>query len=80
MLHMRVIAPPETSGAVRDLLVAEPGATHVTVLPGIAVQPAGDVVESDVTREAVDDVLAGLCALGIDRSRRMTSTGWTWAA
>ena len=72
MLHMRVIAPPETSGAVRDLLVAEPGATHVTVLPGIAVQPAGDVVESDVTREAVDDVLAGLCALGIDRTGGVT--------
>ena len=59
MLHMRV-------------LVAEPGATHVTVLPGIAVQPAGDVVESDVTREAVDDVLAGLCALGIDRTGGVT--------
>jgi uncharacterized hydrophobic protein (TIGR00271 family) len=69
---MRVIAPPETSGAVRDLLVAEPGATHVTVLPGIAVQPPGDVVEGDVTREAVDDVLAGLCALGIDRTGGVT--------
>jgi uncharacterized hydrophobic protein (TIGR00271 family) len=69
---MRVIAPPEQSGAVRDLLMDEPGATHVTVLPGIAVQPPGDVVESDVTREAVDDVLAGLCALGIDRAGGVT--------
>jgi uncharacterized hydrophobic protein (TIGR00271 family) len=69
---MRVIAPPEKSGAVRDLLVAEPGATHVTVLPGIAVQPPGDVVESDVTREAVDDVLAELCGLGIDRAGGVT--------
>lgn len=67
MQHLRVISPVETTDAVRDLLVAEPGATHVTVLAGAAVQPAGDVVEADVTREAVDTVLDGLCALGVDR-------------
>jgi uncharacterized hydrophobic protein (TIGR00271 family) len=69
---MRVIAPPEQTAAVRDLLTAEPGATHVTVLPGIAVQPPGDVVESDVTRESVDDVLARLSDLGIDRTGGVT--------
>jgi len=37
------------------------------VLPGAAVQPAGDVVEADITREAVDAVLDGLRALGVDR-------------
>ncbi|MHA6782489.1 DUF389 domain-containing protein [Pseudonocardia saturnea] len=67
MQHLRVISPAEATAAVRELLVAEPGATHVTVLPGAAVQPAGDVVEADVTREAVDTVLDGLCALGVDR-------------
>lgn len=67
MQHLRVISPAETTAAVRDLLVAQPGATHVTVLPGAAVQPAGDVVEADVTREAVDAVLGGLSALGVDR-------------
>jgi uncharacterized hydrophobic protein (TIGR00271 family) len=69
---MRVIAPPEQTAAVRDLLTAEPGATHVTVMPGIAVQPPGDVVESEVTRESVDDVLARLCELGIDRTGGVT--------
>jgi uncharacterized hydrophobic protein (TIGR00271 family) len=64
---MRVITPPERSDAVRDLLLAEPGATHVTMLPGAAVQPAGDVVEADVAREAADDLLGRLSALGIDR-------------
>lgn len=72
MQHLRVITPTSTTGAVRDLLLAEPGATHVTVLPGAAVQPAGDVVEADVTREAVDTVLDGLCALGVDRSGGVT--------
>jgi len=72
MLHMRVIAPVERTDAVRDLLLDAPGATHVTVLPGIAVQPPGDVVEADVAREAVDDLLGELCALGVDSAGGVT--------
>jgi uncharacterized hydrophobic protein (TIGR00271 family) len=69
---MRVLVPAERSDAVRDLLLAEPGATHVIVLPGVAVQPAGDVVEADVAREAVDDLLGELCGLGVDRAGGVT--------
>jgi uncharacterized hydrophobic protein (TIGR00271 family) len=65
-LHLRVIAPAEHTDAVREMLVAEPGATHVTVLSGVAVQPAGDVIEADVTREAVDQVLTRLTDLQLD--------------
>lgn len=72
MQHLRVVTPVATTAAVRDLLVAEPGATHVTLLSGAAIQPAGDVVEADVTREAVDAVLDGLCALGVDRTGGVT--------
>lgn len=74
MQHLRVISPVETTASVRDLLVAEPGATHITVLAGAAVQPAGDVVAADVTREAVDALLGGLCALGVDRVGGITLT------
>jgi uncharacterized hydrophobic protein (TIGR00271 family) len=70
--HLRVIAPSDKTGAVRQLLLDAPGATHVTVLAGVAVQPAGDVVEADVTREAVDDVLGALCELGVDRTGGVT--------
>jgi uncharacterized hydrophobic protein (TIGR00271 family) len=69
---MRVISPDAQTGEVRDLLLDEPGATHVTVLPGVALQPAGDVVEADVTRESVDALLAALCELGIDRTGGVT--------
>jgi uncharacterized hydrophobic protein (TIGR00271 family) len=72
VLHIRVISPPVRSDAVRELLLAEPGATHVTVLPGVAVQPVGDVVEADVTRESVDGVLSSLRGLGIDRAGGVT--------
>jgi uncharacterized hydrophobic protein (TIGR00271 family) len=42
------------------------------VQPGVAIRPAGDVVEADITREAVDDVLGQLCELGVDRSGGVT--------
>jgi uncharacterized hydrophobic protein (TIGR00271 family) len=70
--HLRVITPSGRTAAVRDLLVAEPGATHVLVQPGVAVQPVGDVVQAEVTREAVDRVLGGLCELGVDRDGGIT--------
>jgi uncharacterized hydrophobic protein (TIGR00271 family) len=42
------------------------------MLPGVAVQPVGDVVEADVTRESVDGVLDSLRGLGIDRAGGVT--------
>jgi hypothetical protein len=70
--HMRVISPAEHTDDVRELVVAEPGATHITVLPGIAVEPSGDVVEADIAREAVDGLLGSLRELGIDRDGGVT--------
>jgi uncharacterized hydrophobic protein (TIGR00271 family) len=64
---MRVLSPTEHTEQVRELLLAEPGATHVIVLRGAAVQPAGDVVEADVARESVDELLSELCVIGVDR-------------
>lgn len=75
MLHLRVISPVGRTDAVRELLLTEPGATHVIVLPGVALQPPGDVLEADVAREAVDTVLAGLTALGVDHDGGITLEG-----
>lgn len=72
MLHLRVISPPPHTEAVQEILLDEPGATHVTVQPGIARQPAGDVVEADVTREAVDALLERLTGLRIDHAGGIT--------
>lgn len=67
MLHLRVLCPAERTAAVRKLMLDEPGATHVTILPGAAVQPEGDVLEAAVTRECADRVLTGLIGLEINR-------------
>lgn len=72
MLHLRVICPPEHTDDVVARLRTHPGAAHVLVVPGAAVQPKGDLVEADVAREAVDDMLAALCELGIDHSGGIT--------
>ncbi|MFC5994178.1 DUF389 domain-containing protein [Pseudonocardia hispaniensis] len=72
MLHLRVICPPERTGAVRDVLLTEPGVTHITVQPGTAVQPPGDLIEADVTREAADQLLAALRHLDVPRCGGIT--------
>jgi len=74
---MRVISPHADTGAAREMLLAEPGSTQVMVSPGSALQPAGDLIETDLTHESVDAVLVALCEAGIDRtggsrSRRST--------
>jgi len=72
MLHLRVICPPEVTEAVVGRLREHPGAAHVVLFPGAAVQPVGDVVEADVAREATDDMISALCALGVDHSGGIT--------
>lgn len=68
MMHLRVLCLAESSEAVRELLLAEPGATHLTVLPGAALKPPGDVIEAALTRECADQVLDRLSGLGVTRS------------
>ncbi|TQM79624.1 putative hydrophobic protein (TIGR00271 family) [Saccharothrix saharensis] len=72
MLHLRAICPVERTDAVLAALREHSGVTHVVVLRGAAVDPAGDVVECDVAREATDPVVASLCELGVDRDGGVT--------
>jgi uncharacterized hydrophobic protein (TIGR00271 family) len=72
MLHLRAHVPAEHTEAALDLLRRHEGATHLVVLRGAAVDPAGDLVEADVAREAADEILAALCELGIDRTGGLT--------
>lgn len=71
-MHLRVLCPPARTEAVTAVLLDEVGATHVVASPGVAVQPPGDVVEADVTRESVDAVLERLRELDIDRDGGIT--------
>ena len=71
MNRLRVLCPESESGLadrVLAVLAADPGVVHVVRLRGAAVDPPGDVVEADVAREAVDDVVDALRELGCARS------------
>jgi uncharacterized hydrophobic protein (TIGR00271 family) len=63
VLALRVISPPGTTGALLDCLREQPGATHVVLLPGAALEPTGDLLMADLAREAVTDVVDALRAV-----------------
>jgi uncharacterized hydrophobic protein (TIGR00271 family) len=65
VLHVRVICPDEVTAEVIGVFRAEPGATNLVQLPGVAVDPPGDLVQADVAREAVDGLLCRLQDLGL---------------
>lgn len=72
MLHLRVICPAGATDELLALLAAEPGATHITVARGSAVEPAGDVVQADIARESANAVLDRLHERGIERTGAIT--------
>ncbi|MGH3774640.1 MAG: DUF389 domain-containing protein [Pseudonocardiaceae bacterium] len=72
MLHLRVTCPAEATEAVLGRLRNDPGVVHLCVLRGVGVDPPGDLVQADVAREIADEVLAALCALGIDHTGGIT--------
>ncbi|GHB44645.1 hypothetical protein GCM10010347_12590 [Streptomyces cirratus] len=72
MLHLRMITPPDRTHAVLRLIEESVGTTHLVVLTGAALVPAGDVVTCDVAREAGDELLHALRELGIDEDGSIT--------
>jgi uncharacterized hydrophobic protein (TIGR00271 family) len=67
LLHLRVIAPPDRSDAVRELFEHTTGIAHLSVLPGASLSPPGDLFLVDVARESADAIVAALRRLGVDR-------------
>jgi uncharacterized hydrophobic protein (TIGR00271 family) len=53
---------------VVELLAANPAASTLIVHSGASLKPAGDVIEADLPREAVNPVVDGLMALGVQDS------------
>jgi hypothetical protein len=71
---VRVVCPPHDTGSVIGLLRAEPGAAHLVVIPGVASQPPGDVVEAEIARESAGAILGRLTERGIARPARSACT------
>ncbi|MFJ5279335.1 DUF389 domain-containing protein [Streptomyces parvulus] len=73
MLHLRLITPADRTDEVVGLIDRTVGTTHLVVLPGAAREPEGDVVMCDVAREAGDELIGRLRALGIDSCGAITA-------
>ncbi|MEZ5095053.1 MAG: DUF389 domain-containing protein [Nocardioides sp.] len=65
MIHLRVAVPAELSDAVLAVLRADPAVATLAVHRSASLKPAGDVIVADVAREAVNDIVDELRALGV---------------
>lgn len=68
MLHLRLIVPADRTDDVVRTVESTVGTTHLAVVPGAARNPPGDLVLCDVAREAGDELIGSLRALGIDKT------------
>ena len=66
MLHLRAVSPPASTDDALALLRDRVGVAHLIVHRGVAVAPAGDLIEADVAREAADEIIELLCGLDLD--------------
>lgn len=72
MLHLRLIVPTSRTDEVVDLVERTVGTAHLVVLPGVARDPVGAMVMCDVAREAGDELIGALRALGVDEYGSIT--------
>jgi hypothetical protein len=67
MLHLRILAPSKLTDDVAQILDEDPSVSGLAVIRGAAVRPTGDLVLADITREAANDAIQRLRALGLHR-------------
>lgn len=68
MQHLRITSPADLTPEVLDLLRTDPAVTSLACVRGAALVPEGDVIDADVPREAANEIIEALHALGVARS------------
>ncbi|HQZ35000.1 MAG TPA: DUF389 domain-containing protein [Ilumatobacteraceae bacterium] len=74
LVHFSLVVPADQVDSILVALIGRTGVTNVARLSGASLQPVGDVVLFDVAREASNDVLADLEALGIEAAGSVNIT------
>jgi uncharacterized hydrophobic protein (TIGR00271 family) len=67
VIHLRVVSPPDITGAVMPMLREEPGVVNLTLHSDAVSHPDGDAVHFDVLHGAANDVIDRLRGLGLDQ-------------
>jgi uncharacterized hydrophobic protein (TIGR00271 family) len=65
MQHLRITTPTHLTDEVMAVFTDDPAVSQLSVLRGVSIEPAGDIVLADVAREAVNEIIDRLDALGI---------------
>ena len=79
MLHLRISLPAALTEPVLAAITDDPAISTLTVLRGASLRPEGDVIELDVAREATNEVVDRLRALGVpDQGTVQISSVPTW--
>ena len=65
MQHIRVTTPTELTEKVLAVFTDDPAVSSLSVLRGASLHPVGDLVLADVAREATNDIVEQLDALGV---------------
>ena len=65
MQHIRVTSPTELTESVLAVFTDDPAVSNLSVLRGASLHPAGDLVIADVAREAANEIVDQLDALGV---------------
>jgi uncharacterized hydrophobic protein (TIGR00271 family) len=67
MLHLRITTPSELTADVVRILESDPAVSSLIRVPSASIQPPGDLVLADIAREAANEVIDQLRALGVQR-------------
>lgn len=68
MMRIRVVSTAAHTDHIVELLRHDSAISNVVVQRGISVKPRGDVIEADVAREGVNEIVDELLAMGIHQS------------
>ncbi len=65
MLELRIATPADLTDSVLEVLSTDPAVSDLASMPGTSLRPAGDVTVACVAREAANDIIERLRALGV---------------
>ncbi|MDT0187918.1 DUF389 domain-containing protein [Microbacterium sp. ARD31] len=65
MQHLRITSPADLTDDVVAVFDGDPAVSHLSVLRGASLVPAGDIVMVDVAREATNELIDRLDDLGV---------------
>jgi uncharacterized hydrophobic protein (TIGR00271 family) len=81
VLHLRIVVPAASTTEVLSLLRADPSISSLTLVAGASLLPEGDVIEADLPREAANEIVEALRALGVHRTGTLQlSPVGTWVS